>query len=368
MDQKIILVNDCRELKDFKVNTINNIKNTEIKKELIKCLIDNNYDSSLYWTMEILCSCNFLLLWEIFFYMITNIINVSNVKLIVYIYNKYEKFKQYINNCNSENEILDLRNNIEIRNIFCDIVIFICNSQKSFILDYNKLNIKGFTFDNIQNFFKAPNVNYVNNYFKDNDPKELYIILNEFLYHLSEKNNIECFKWIYIYINYYNLCKKNKKILLCEHRKNIELSETFNTNLKQHPIWILWSIILEKSNSLNNKKYINILFIFFKIQLTIGKIKSRIGLLFLSISIFINNNSNEIFDKPIVKDKKKFLELIDISRKSINNIIKKINSVNKSNNNIPKPKINNKKDKINKSFQQLEILDNLMLNKNNNTD
>ena len=61
MDSKIILVNDYRELKDFKVNTINNIKNTEIKKELIKCLIDNNYDNSLYWTMEILCSCNFLL-------------------------------------------------------------------------------------------------------------------------------------------------------------------------------------------------------------------------------------------------------------------------------------------------------------------
>ena len=77
-----ILVEDYRDLKDYKGCTFNNIKTSEVKKELIKCLIDNNHDKSLYWMCEILSSCNFLLLWEIFFYIISNVINVSNIKLL----------------------------------------------------------------------------------------------------------------------------------------------------------------------------------------------------------------------------------------------------------------------------------------------
>ncbi|MDP5009533.1 MAG: regulatory signaling modulator protein AmpE, partial [Glaciimonas sp.] len=44
---------------------------------------------------------------------------------------------------------------------------------------------------------KAPNINYVNKYYKNNDPKEYYIAFNELIYHLEEtKNNIYLFYWI----------------------------------------------------------------------------------------------------------------------------------------------------------------------------
>ena len=363
------IIEDYRGLTEFKGCSFNNIKNTEIKKELIKCLIENNIDQSLYWCVEILSSCNFILLWEIFFYMMTNIINVSNIKFILFLDKKYDIFKEIINNCKNEEDVLKLRNNIKIRNLFCDIIILICKSDKDYILDYKKINIKNFSFENMNNYLKAPNIRFVNDYFKDNDPKELYIILNEFLYNLSENNNLECCKWIYIYVNYYSLCKKNKNILLCENRVNIDLDDDLNKNLKQHPIWIIWSILFDKSKDyffLN--KYIKILYNFFKIQISISKIKTRLNLLFLSISLYVQRDSNDIFNKSIVKDKTDFLKLSEIARNSLDNICKKVNSIYK-NNPENKSKIikNDKINKISISFDKIKSLDNFMLNKNNDT-
>ncbi|MBI96048.1 hypothetical protein CL656_02780 [bacterium] len=363
MNNKII-IEDYREFKDFKGCTFNNIKNTEVKKELIKCLTENNYDKSLYWMSEIMCSCNYILLWEIFFYIMTNIVNISNLKLIIFLNKKYDIFKDIINNCKNENEVINLRNNNNIRFLFCDIVILICNSDKNYMLDYKKINVKDFSFEKMNNFLKAPNVNYVNSFFKDNDPKELYIILNEFIYNLEEKNNIECYKWIYIYINYYLLCKKNNNILLCELREELDL-DSYSKNLKHHPIWIIWSILMNKSkkyNLVNN--YVKLLLNFFKVQLTYGKIKSRLNILFFCITIYIQKDSREIFDKPIVKNKERFMELDNIARNSINNILKKIiQNYKKNPENIKQTK--NKNSKVLMSFEKLKLLDNFMLNKNN---
>tara|TARA_B100000963_G_C22620647_1_gene669788 strand:+ start:1824 stop:2927 length:1104 start_codon:yes stop_codon:yes gene_type:complete len=362
-----ILIEDYRQLKDYKGSTFNNIKSCEVKKELIKCLIDNNHDKSLYWMGEILSSCNFLLLWEIFFYIVSNVTNVSNIKILVFLDKKYSNFKEIINQIKNEEELLNLRNNNVIRNIFCDIIILLCVSDKQYMLDYSKMNIKNFSFDNLNTHLKAPNVNYINNFFKDKDPKELYIILNEFVFNLEENNVMECFKWIYIYMNYYTKCKKNNNILVCEVRKELNLDKLPLT-LQCNPIWIIWSILIEKTK--NNKRisqYIDILLNFFKVQLSLGKIRSRLNLLFFSISIYSQRNSKEIFNKPIVKNKEKFIEIDTIARNSLNNVFKKIMDNYKKNPEIFKPQKIDKTNKVSVSFEKLKLLDNFMLNKNNDT-
>lgn len=235
------------------------------------------------------------------------------------------------------------------------------------MLDYNKMNIKDFSFDTLNTHLKAPNVNYVNDYFKDKDPKELYIILNEFVFNLEENNTTECYKWIYIYINYYTKCKKNNNILICEIRDTLNIDK-LPLSLQSHPIWIIWSILIKKSskNKIINQ-YIEILLTFFKVQLSIGKIRSRLNLLFFSISIYTQRKSKEIFNKPIVKNKEKFIELDTVARNSMNNIFKKIMENYKKNPEIFKPQKIDKNNKVSVSFEKLKLLDNFMLNKNNDT-
>ena len=59
-----------------------------------------------------------------------------------------------------------------------------------------------FDLTNISNKFKAPNVNYLNDIFKEDDPKELYIPINELIYSLTEKNIIDVYFWYEWIIEY----------------------------------------------------------------------------------------------------------------------------------------------------------------------
>jgi hypothetical protein len=83
---------------------------------------------------------------------------------------------------------------------------------------------------------KAPNVSYIQHYFKNGDPKEYYIPLNELMYHLKEtKNKMDIFYWIEWIIAYDALLLKNKKQLQCVKR-----DFAVNTNI----VWIIWEILL----------------------------------------------------------------------------------------------------------------------------
>ena len=168
-------------------------------------------------------------------------------------------------------------------------------------------------------------------------------------------------------MNYYTKCKKNNNILNCEIRSELNIDK-LQLSLQSHPIWIIWSILFKKSKKKKEThQYIEILLNFFKVQLSSGKIRSRLNLLFFSTSIYTQRNSKEIFNKPIVKNKDKFIEIDTIARNSLNNIFKKIMDNYKKNPEIFKPQKIDKNKKVSVSFEKLKLLDNFMLNKNNDT-
>ena len=49
--------------------------------------------------------------------------------------------------------------------------------------------------------------------FKEDDPKELYIPINELIYSLTEKNIIDVYFWYEWIIEYENICKKKRLFL-----------------------------------------------------------------------------------------------------------------------------------------------------------
>ena len=56
---------------------------------------------------------------------------------------------------------------------------------------------------------KTPNVDFIKPYFKEGDPKEIYIPLNECAYHLIEtKNRMDIFYWVDWMIQYDEQCIK----------------------------------------------------------------------------------------------------------------------------------------------------------------
>ena len=140
----------------------------------------------------------------------------------------------------------------------------------------------------ITSYFKADNLHYVVKYFKDNDPKEIYIFLNEYIYNLENNNFYMSIMWLKWILVYNKQCAKKKVRLECDERVDFEgMKET----LKKHCIWILWDIIIDKSNkSQIHQDIIKVIYDMFVIQIDEPKIMRRLSLIILATKILMLRN------------------------------------------------------------------------------
>lgn len=296
--------------KKFNSFTFSNYKKKNIIEELITNIYYQKIDESLNYTAELLASLYIKDLFYIYITFYCKYIHINNIKFIVYLNKKYKEFKIIANEINNDYE---LRNNIQIRKIFFTLTIILCNLKKENTINSSliKLNLK-----NIYEHLKAPNINYVNKYYKNNDPKEYYIAFNELIYHLEEtKNNIYLFYWIDWIIEYEILSYKNKKYIYCENRNNlIEIND--NNNI----IFLLWDIILLYSKELkhNLNDYIISLFELFTIKYNRNSNKKYKSIIYVAIMILIKTDIN--YTCKLIED----ITLLNGIELKINTIFKKI--------------------------------------------
>ena len=124
-----IKITDKRTIKEFKSVTFSKFKKSEVKKELLKCLLSGNIEQSCYWSAELICSGDFLYLWNTLFFFTSKYIHIGNPKLPLYIDSRLNIFKNILNQGYST-DILKLRNNQNFSFIgfffFCHFFTEIC--------------------------------------------------------------------------------------------------------------------------------------------------------------------------------------------------------------------------------------------------
>ena len=242
------LINDGRT--NFKNITFSKFQKSKARYELIKSLCDEKIENACYWSAEFICSGHYLELWDIILYYVYKYIHNGNPKLALYLNMRYNNFEKIITNGYGQN-ILVLRNNDKIRKLFCEIMCVLCFSlKKNVICDIKLDKHESFDIASMSERFKAPNVTYIENIIKEDDPKELIIPINELVYNLINKNIINVYYWFEWIIEYENICKKKKKKCACENRSFAPQGTTHDI------IWIIWDILLYYGNSsLTNRTY-----------------------------------------------------------------------------------------------------------------
>ena len=310
-------INDNRMQKDFVGMSFSKFKKAHVKKEMVKCLASSKVEQSCYWAGELICAGHYIDVWEIIIFFASKHIHVGNPKLPIYIAIRIGAFKELVSNHLGDE--LSMRNNLQIRELFAEIISILCYSKKSHAFEAVKLK-KGeeFSMEVMQPMLKAPNVSYAGLAFKSEDPKELFIAINELSYHLSNdsKNSYIACYWLEWLIEFGMTCKKNKQESISERRTIAMVDEKY----KKDSIWIIWDLIFAVARKKNCNvivKIIESLLDIFCLKYTSGTKRKRKYILYNCISIL-----NEPLDisLPIWNDKS---QIMRVSQK-INVIYKEI--------------------------------------------
>ena len=300
MDESII--NDKRVKADFKNLSFSKFSKSKIKIELLKSLLKNNIEKSIYLSTELICSGHFIDLWDNILLYMSRYIHISNPKLPIYIEIRFNKFKTILENGYLDNE-LELRNNKKIRILFSEIISVLCFSKKNNAFENLKIkDIQEFELINLNNRLKASNISFANKFFKEKDPKEIFIPINEFSFNISKdsEDHIEATFWFEWILQYETLLNKEKKKLLCETRLFANVDYKYQDDI----IWIIWEIILDESKKkqILNKIIIS-LFNHFCIKYTFSLKKKRKYIIYYCIYLLtqpIDYNKNIIERKDTI--------------------------------------------------------------------
>ena len=279
-------INDKRSSAEFKGITFSKFQKSKVKMELMKCLVTTKVEAACYWAAELVCAGHYGDLWESIILFISRYIHLGNPKLPIYISMRFKIFKELVSGGYIGNE-LAMRNNAKVRQLFAEIISILCHSRKKHSLEAIKIQkVDEFNMTHMASRLKAPKIGYVEDIFKPDDPKELFIAMNEFAYHLSKesKNSVSACYWLEWILEYETLCKQKKELCLAETRQFAPIQDKFKNDI----IWLVWDIIFHEGNTKKHQlipKIINALLEMFSIKYSTGVKKRRKFLIYFAISV-----------------------------------------------------------------------------------
>lgn len=292
------LINDIRESTKFKGYSFSEYKKTEVKKQLINSMSKGKVEPACYWCAELICAGHFMDVWETILYFVGKHIHIGNPKVVIYLEMRYEFFKNIMQKGHFLKEI-ELRNNSMIRELFAEIIFVITMSIKKHSFESIKINrADEFDITQMQDRLKATSMKYVETVIDKEDPKELYIAINEFGYHISDdsKSMVLACHWIEWLIEFDLICKKRKEPCKCKRRK-YGVDNAFQCD----NIWIVWDLINETCDQRDNlflKKIITAIQTLFCIKYTTASCKKRRYLLYFAVAVLTEplQNHCELFE------------------------------------------------------------------------
>jgi hypothetical protein len=311
-------INDIRIIADFKGESFSKYKKTDVRKELLNSILNNKIEHACNWSAELICAGQFLDLWDIILTFLGKHIHLANPRLAIYVDLRYENFKSILSS-GYQDDILRLRNSPKIRALFAEVICILCFSNKKHSFQGIKINKQEeYDITQMTNKLKAPSVSFAQVIYRKDDPKELFIAINEFAYHVSleSKNSLQACFWLEWVLEFQKICANKKEVCLCERRSIIPVDDKYQMD----PIWILWEIITNYAEKSNNKikvKIIQSILKLYCLKYTPGVKKRRRYLIYYAISILTEKYDEKI---EIIKDK----EGVEIVVKKINAVYKQI--------------------------------------------
>ena len=293
-------INDYREPNAFKGTSFSNFKKTDVRKELLKSLAQSKIEPACYWSAELICAGHYSELWEIVILFYSRCIHVGNPKMATYLELRLSQFKDIIRNGYAQ-RMLALRNNSKIRRMFCEIMCVLCESNKKHSFDDIKIKKEEFDLTGMTDRFKAPNIRFADIVFRAEDPRNLFIAVNELSYNVSADicNSVGACYWIEWMLEFEQICKTRKEKCACDRRADMPVDSAKQMDI----VWIIWEILIYRTqqNKIMNKIVMSLLSLFC-LQYTNACARRRKYVLFCVVELLTTSVNMEC---DIVREKDK---------------------------------------------------------------
>jgi hypothetical protein len=317
-------INDVRLANEFKGITFSNFKNTDVKNELLKNLLEGKIESSCYWSAEMICSGHYSDLWDVIIMFYSKYIHLGNPKIAIYLDMRIETFKDILKNGYATNE-LHLRNNNKIRRLYSEVICVLCLAKQRHGYSLVKIKDDDYDMTKMKDKMKATALSYGENTFQDEDPKELFISINELAYNVSKEgqNVINCCYWMEWVFEFEKRTKRKKEKIECGRRGKMKVDSVYQKEV----IWMIWDLFIFESQNRSKiiQKIIKSLLSIFCLKYSPTVVNKRKYILYFVITLLCENP--KITEEIIIKDNR---VVIDAVTNKIDQIYKQIKKGEKS--------------------------------------
>jgi hypothetical protein len=303
----------------------NNIK--DIFKEFCTSIYNKSLEKSLHLSTELIISGQFdkVLIFLINHYFTE--INSACIQGVLFIRNFYQHYNSYDFRDKKQNPLVIINDQVN-RNFIFFLITLILNSKHNKLLKLSKIDNEDFNMKEKKHNLISKNLNLVNQFIKNDDPKEIVIPLSEICNYLTndslssrENNIIYWYSWILQFEKVYH---NSNMIVASRNVENVDLK------YKRDFIWIIWDII-HTYTSKHIKEYIDCLYYLFINGYTRVNKRSKSYLIILAFNLIINQQpklpypippiDEKIYNDCILSSLKNNLYYLKIFQKSaINNI------------------------------------------------
>ena len=270
-------INDTRLQKEFMKYTFSGYKRSEVCKALERSMISSSVEKAGFWVAELVCSGRFIDAWDTIINTYAQCVFRLSPKIGVLLACLLKDFRTVINDQYAGNE-LDMRNVEGIRICMARAVAAVSASRKGHAVKRLKVLAIEFDIATIPHRLKAPNTKFAVT-FTQNDPKELFIAINELSHALKHTYDAQlaCY-WIEWIVGYVGLCRKRKITLQCNPREKISAS-CRPTDVA----WLLWDVILSGSPNDHQLRALTSLHSMFRVKYKSTTTTKRIHVLYCAV-------------------------------------------------------------------------------------
>lgn len=165
---------------------------------------------------------------------------------------------------------------------------------------------------------KAPSMEFIKPIFMNEDPKEIFIPMNEFAYNISKgkKNTVFACYWIEWILEFEAICKKRKTYCICALRPFVSVDPKCSHDL----VWIIWDTLFYAVKELGNpflEKIMDSLLSLFSLHYTNACCKKRRYMLYFAVFLCTETADPNV---ELVSNKK----IVELAINNINNIYRQI--------------------------------------------